>query len=346
MFNEDDQETLDLFAEYLRERGSRKRGAGAATVSAQHISSLVSAVRIAAEREQRCLLTHKADNLIAPLLFRHYRREDGPPKQRKLSRGIRAQHLRKAAAAGYDRTSPRGLVEWAVATLSLNLLLRGGEVGVTKRGNKLDPARDITFSSFEWMAPCAESRLRPWLAVDVLGIKDSNFKNKVVRMLVCRRHRWEECPRGGDPACAYDAVLALWEATMHTVALAERQYRGGCARAFFINEKGEPWCTRDSQHLAQKIGACVGFDPNEVGGKAFRIGGATDMRDVHGGHAQLLIKERGRWASDVAQLYQRALLSAQLDSSAGMAAAESRDLEEALAGWSQPATYYTLAAAA
>ena len=90
----------------------------------------------------------------------------------------------------------------------------------------------------------------------------------------------------------------------------------------------------------------VGFDPNEVGGKAFRVGGATDMRDVHGGHAQLLIKERGRWASDVAQLYQRALLSAQLDSSAGMAAAESRDLEEALTGWTQPATYYTLAAAA
>ena len=66
------------------------------------------------------------------------------------------------------------------------------------------------------------------------------------------------------------------------------------------------------------------------------------MREVYGAQAQLLIKERGRWSSDVAQLYQRALLSAQLDISVGMAAAVSRDLEEALVGWTQPATYYTL----
>ena len=215
-------------------------------------------------------------------------------------------------------------------------------MGVTKRGNGVDPQRDITFSSFEWMPPCAESRGRPWLAVDVLGIKDSKFKHRVTRMVVCRRHRWDECGRGKDAACAYDAVLALWEATMHEVTVAERSYRGGCTVAFFRNEAGEPWCTRDTQKLAWKIGALVGFAECDVGGKAFRIGGATDMREVYGAQAQLLIKERGRWSSDVAQLYQRALLSAQLDVSVGMAEAVSRDLEEALVGWTQPATYYTV----
>ena len=84
----------------------------------------------------------------------------------------------------------------------------------------------------------------------------------------------------------------------------------------------------------------LGIAPDEVGGKAFRIGGATDLREVHGDGAQRLIKERGRWASDVAQLYQRALLRTQLDSSAGAGAAVGRDLEEALQGWVQPAVYY------
>ena len=79
-----------------------------------------------------------------------------------------------------------------------------------------------------------------------------------------------------------------------------------------------------------------------VRGKSVRIGGATDLREIHGAGAQFLIKERGRWGSDVAQLYQRSLLQAQLDLSVGMGAAHTRDMEEMVKDWVQPARYFAI----
>ena len=340
------QETLDLFAVYMRDRGSRKRGSEGQPIKAAHIAATVAAIRLLREREQRGLVTSKADNLIAPLLYKQFRKEDGPAGQRRLSRGLRARHLRAAAEAGFDRSSERGRMRWAVATTALNLLLRGGEPGVTKRGKAVDPRRTITVSSFDWREPCEESRWRPWLVGDVVGIKDSEYTHRVTPMPICRRYTWREMPLGGDPTCAYDALYLLWRDRARGVPEAERRYRGGCTTPFFVGDDGAPWCTRDTQRLAKEIAAVLGIAPDEVGGKAFRIGGATDLREVHGDGAQRLIKERGRWASDVAQLYQRALLRTQLDSSAGAGAAVGRDLEEALQGWVQPAVYYCIPAAA
>ena len=64
--------------------------------------------------------------------------------------------------------------------------------------------------------------------------------------------------------------------------------------------------------------------------------GATDLREVLGDASAALVKKRGRWASDVAEVYQRALLRTQLDGSAAVGAAGGADLEAVCAGWSQP----------
>ena len=336
------QETLDLFIEYMRDRGSRKKGAEGQPLRAQHIGSMASTIRILVEREHRGLITCKEDNVVGPQLLRQMRKEDGPSGQRRLSRAIRALHLRAAADKGFDRTSRRGAMKWAVAVTSLNILLRGGEPGVTKRSTPVDPKRDITFSSFEWREPCEESRGRPWLLLDIVGIKDTQYKNRVTPMPICRRHTWEECSFGEDPLCPYDALLRVWRASEGAVPAAERVYHGGSSTPFFIGEAGGVWCTKDSQALAREIAAWLGFPPDEFGGKAFRIGGATDLREIHGAGAQLLIKERGRWGSDVAQLYQRGLLRVQLDVSAGMGDAHTRDMEEMVKDWVQPAHYFAV----
>ena len=99
-----------------------------------------------------------------------------------------------------------------------------------------------------------------------------------------------------------------------------------------------PWTTDDTRRLAREYGAILGMKPAEIGGKAFRIGGATDMRDALGDASQYLIKQRGRWASDVAQVYQRALARSHLEASVLMSTASaSRDMEEMCKGWAQPA---------
>eukprot|EP00965_Chrysotila_dentata_P093800 3100183-Pleurochrysis_carterae.AAC.2 len=83
----------------------------------------------------------------------------------------------------------------------------------------------------------------------------------------------------------------------------------------------------------------AGLDPNEFGGKAWRIGGATDLRDILGDGGAAAIQQRGRWASNVAQVYQRAVVDGQLRTSAAMATSSGVDLEALGVGWTQPATF-------
>eukprot|EP00965_Chrysotila_dentata_P057408 1904348-Pleurochrysis_carterae.AAC.3 len=87
------------------------------------------------------------------------------------------------------------------------------------------------------------------------------------------------------------------------------------------------------------MAVAAGLDPDEFGGKGWRIGGATDLRDVLGDGGAAAVQQRGRWATDIAQIYQRAVVDGQLRSSAGMADATGVDLEALCVGWSQPASF-------
>eukprot|EP00965_Chrysotila_dentata_P209162 6185134-Pleurochrysis_carterae.AAC.1 len=93
---------------------------------------------------------------MLPLAFKCMRQEDGPAGERRL-RGLRAAHFAQLAAAGYDRTSRRGVVEWAATLLAYKLLLRGGEIGGPE-DREFDPARDITWASIRWLQPAAVSK--------------------------------------------------------------------------------------------------------------------------------------------------------------------------------------------
>jgi hypothetical protein len=81
----------------------------------------------------------------------------------------------------------------------------------------------------------------------------------------------------------------------------------------------------------------AGLDPAAYGAKALRMAGATDLYNIYGPSAERYIRERGRWSSDVAQIYQRV--------SAAMHGALSRtigdsvgpDLQSLLSGWCQTA---------
>eukprot|EP00965_Chrysotila_dentata_P182606 6029566-Pleurochrysis_carterae.AAC.1 len=63
------------------------------------------------------------------------------------------------------------------------------------------------------------------------------------------------------------------------------------------------------------------------------------MRDILGDGGAAAVQQRGRWATNIAQIYQRAVVDGQLRSSAGMADATGVDLEALCAGWSQPASF-------
>jgi hypothetical protein len=77
----------------------------------------------------------------------------------------------------------------------------------------------------------------------------------------------------------------------------------------------------------------------KLGAKSFRIGGATDYRAVLGDGAAQFIRRRGRWASDVAEIYQRTLVQTHLQASAAVGLAAGVELEALCDGsWVQPTT--------
>eukprot|EP00965_Chrysotila_dentata_P021560 714150-Pleurochrysis_carterae.AAC.3 len=86
------------------------------------------------------------------------------------------------------------------------------------------------------------------------------------------------------------------------------------------------------------MAAACGMDLAEFGGKCWRIGGKTDLRDRLGEGGAALIKQRGHWQSDAAGVYQRAVADRQLDVSADLANATGVDMEALVDGWAQPST--------
>ena len=79
----------------------------------------------------------------------------------------------------------------------------------------------------------------------------------------------------------------------------------------------------------------AGLDPSSFGAKAFRAGGATDWRDTLGEEGKYIIRKRGRWWSDVDDIYQRPILDAQLAASARVGDARGEGMEEVIPGFVQ-----------
>ena len=134
--------------------------------------------------------------------------------------------------------------------------------------------------------------------------------------------------------------MLAWRALAHSEPPQLGRATGPLAtRAFFTSRSGAVWDTNDTRRLAQKMATALSLQPAEFGGKSFRIGGATDWRDVFGADAERIIKQRGRWHSDIAHLYQRVLVGAHLTGSAAVADAAGADLEALCRGWTQPASF-------
>jgi len=82
----------------------------------------------------------------------------------------------------------------------------------------------------------------------------------------------------------------------------------------------------------------LGYErPEEFGAHSARIGGATDLAAT-GKASELLLKAKGRWASDIGKIYSRLTRRALLAASRLMQRARGRDLEELFPTFTQPAS--------
>ena len=202
---------------------------------------------------------------------------------------------------------------------------------------KFDPSRDATFGAIEFKEPSADSEHCEWLTWDVVPIKDTTARRRACPMAVRRRQRGGQC--GADPLCVFDAIVIAWQTQTGAAPPARGRAQGALAlQPFFKGERGV-WRTADTRALAQDMAVTLGMPAAEVGAKSFRIGGATDWRDVFKSDAERIITERGRWDSDIGAIYQRALAEAHLRGSAAVGEADGADLEALCKGWAQPSTF-------
>ena len=344
-------ETMELMGEYMRVRGSRKAGKAGAPLQSDHIQACVSTIRMLRSAEAHYgVVVPEADTNLSTL-YKEIRKDNGPKGERKESRGFRSLHFRVLLQQGYPHEGGQAAVEWAIALMAHNLMLRGGEVGRTD-SQSFDPARDLTITSVVEMAPCAESGWMPWIVVWVVSIKDPQVKFRAVPLPIRAR--------GGSEVgmCAYRAAVGQLQRRRREVPECTHACKwckpspgaarlGGrppatCRRAnapLFLTESGEEYTTQRVRELGGRMAEAAGMPEGSVGGKLWRIGGATDAREVMGDDSQRIIKQRGRWGSDVSGVYQRALTRDMLDASVAVANAASRDMEEMVRGWTQPATF-------
>jgi hypothetical protein len=344
-------ESLELLAEYMRLRGSRKSWQKGGAISADHIQATVATVRLLRSAEAHYgIIAESADTALSAL-YKDMRKDEGPKGERKESRAFRASHFRVLMSSGHDRTTPRGKREWCIALVAHNLLLRGGEVGRTTT-KAFDCARDLTLTSVILRAACRESGGRLWLIVWVVSIKDPSVRFRAVPLPIMQRRSCSEL-------CAYTALKDHVEQRWRQVPAcagacawckptAGSPRPGGkppatCSRAntpLFQLEDGSAYRTQDVRDLGARMAEGAGIPPETVGGKLFRIGGATDVRDALGLQAaERTLKDRGRWGSDVAFVYGRANMRDQLHASVAIGDADAREVEQMVEGWVQPATF-------
>ena len=189
----------------------------------------------------------------------------------------------------------------------------------------------LTIADVREREPCVASRGRPWLELWVCAIKDYNYTRKKVPIPVCRRS--VDAPVGSDPRDSYDAIVAH-VARRRCQVPSDRW----ASEPLFVKLDGSHWETADVRALVRRWARHLGIDPMLVGGKSFRIRGATDIAAERGheGGART-VQQLGRWHSDVSHIYSRAQAQTLLDASATMANAEGGSLEALVPRWTQPA---------
>jgi len=170
----------------------------------------------------------------------------------------------------------------------------------------------------------------PWMRAWWFPIKDSNNTHVKTPIPISKR---SSAVTGTDPACPYDAIRTWFEIRSAQVPRSEWKHH-----PFFLHpHTGKIPTTKYVGGIAKRMAKLLGIAEENVGGKSWRIAGATDLYDEYGEHARRILKERGRWFTDVAYIYARVSEAAHLEASQRMSRSTGADLESSAPGWSQSA---------
>ena len=233
-----------------------------------------------------------------------------PALDRKKRRGLRRRHLRKAfRKMGYRHDlSAEALNEWASLVVAWEALARGGEVTWS---NGVGPTRaDVTFEEDKYGCT-ATLWLRPL---------KKRGKARAAKVPIV----FAAADGGGD-----DTYRALRRLFRHDAVPAGRH----ASTPLFRHTDGKPFSPSFFRSLVKRVAQALGFAAADFGGHSPRIGGATDIGDRN----PLMLQAKGRWAGDIARIYNRLTRRGLVKASRAMHTRGATDMEELYAGFAQPA---------
>ena len=336
--------TFALLAEFMRDSGSRATGTRKATaITAKHISGSISTLKAYLARVANAAVAPSATGPELAAALKQMRQEDGPAGQRAVDNPLRAKTIRLAYSRALDRTSTAGRVRHAAVLFGHNVLARGADIGHVSRKQPIDGARDLTIAAFDWAA--GERMVPPAVIVWLFPSKDTQRSKKRFPMLIQRRSGTAASgaepasayERGADAMCTYDALALAWPIlagsvppSAHATTMFFRWPEAGKPAALW-----RPVVSDDVGRWGREVAVGAGVDTVGIGDRCLRMGGASDMYDLYGPAGERLIRERGRWGTDIAQIYQRVSASEHGSISRAIGDADGDDLQSMLRGWSQ-----------
>ena len=313
-----------LFIQHLLETKSEKTG------KPLRVNTIVSYVSLT-----KGFLSHKygfelvEDGPRLRRIIKDLRESDVTAGLRKKRRGWRKHHferlVRRQPEVRGSQQDLDALNEFAAASTSWQVLARGGEITNSAPGRwraEVDPTRaDLAFHTRANGERYAILMLRP------LKKRGTAPQAKISQYIA---------EHDGGPTDTYTALRRLVE--MDPVEREERVHT-----PLFRLRKGAPagqpraMRVTDYRALIQRFARIIGYlDARQWGAHSTRIGGATDLAST-GKCSQALLAAKGRWASDVGNIYARMTRHSQLEASRLMQKARGRDLEELLPDFTQAA---------
>lgn len=306
--------TLILWAVFMTQRASRKTGR---PVKGDTVKQYASLLKGFFSLSYSFTIVGEAPKLRA--LLKQMVADDPLCGIRRKRRALQRRHLLKLwKHHGEVRgTHPDVVNLWAATVFAWISLARGGELG----GGERPKRSDLTFG---W-----DGRGRAYACVMLVPLKKKGSRPPPPVPQYILEH-------DGGGSDAYSALRRLVELdpvplTRQSGTPLFRVARGrGGARVALSTSRFRSWI----RHLASEV---LGMgDKREWGAHSARIGGATDLAST-GRMSRVLLMAKGRWASDIGQIYARMTRRAHLAASELMQRAKGRDLEELLPDFVQAA---------
>ena len=330
--------TLTSLRQFIESHGSLAKGRAGAATSAQAKDSVISTLRAFRSTEAQYDVGDPTfSRRFAAVALEARRRSTAPASERAISNGIRNMHLAQLHALGHRLSE----FDHCLAHTCLQMVARGGEPGVRDKDGQASwrPDRGVAITDVVWRTAAESQSTLPSFDLFWYPAKDGRMVYRKIPIPVSRRR---ECAPGADPACPYDAMAAWWvtrsnELTLAGVPLCPPGCKhAGCPRSRepLFKQQGRIVDTTYVEQLGQRVAKLLGIE--HVGGKWARIGGATDLMDALGpALGEAALRQRGRWARDMGQIYARVSAAWHLHVSRRMTESRGADLSQR-AEWAQP----------